>query len=53
LVQGTRRKDAANRSHHRDEHAIPDSGMIVYDALYAWLRTASTETHYALLFRKP
>lgn len=28
-----------------DDHAQLDRGMIVYDALFAWLRKASSETH--------
>lgn len=36
-----------------DDHAMLDAGMVVYDALYAWLRSARAETHNALLFRKP
>ncbi len=36
-----------------NDHAMLDAGMVVYDALYAWLRSARAETHNALLFRKP
>jgi rhodanese-related sulfurtransferase len=36
-----------------DDLAMLDAGMVVYDALYAWLRSARAETHNALLFRKP
>jgi hypothetical protein len=30
-----------------------EAGMIVYDGLYAWLRSARAETHDARLFAKP
>ena len=28
-------------------------GMVMYDALYAWLKTARTEQHNAKLFAAP
>ncbi|MCM2329205.1 MAG: chromate resistance protein [Lysobacter sp.] len=40
-------------AYFRDDHAMLDAGMVVYDALYAWLRSARAETHNALLFMKP
>lgn len=36
-----------------DDHAMLEQGMIVYDALYAWLRIARAEIHNADLFKKP
>ena len=35
-----------------DDHAMLEHGMVVYDALYAWLGTAASEVHNADLFRK-
>lgn len=35
---------------HADDHAMLDTGLLVYDALYAWARSASGETHDAALF---
>ena len=35
-----------------NDHAMLEQGMIVYDALYAWLRAARAEVHNADLFRK-
>jgi hypothetical protein len=35
-----------------DDHAMLEHGMIVYDALYAWIRGACAEIHTADLFRK-
>jgi rhodanese-related sulfurtransferase len=35
-----------------DDHTMLKHGMTVYDALYAWLRTARTEIHNAALFGK-
>ena len=35
-----------------DDHAMLEQGMIVYDALYAWLRSARAEAHNAALFTK-
>jgi rhodanese-related sulfurtransferase len=40
-------------TYFRDDHAMLGAGMVVYDALYAWLRSARAETHNALLFRNP
>lgn len=37
---------------HADDHHMLEQGMNVYDALYAWIRTASTEVHYADLFKQ-
>ncbi len=31
--------------HASDDHAMLEQGMLVYDALYAWCREATTETH--------
>ena len=36
----------------RDDHAMLEHGMVVYDALYAWLKTAVNEVHNADLFGK-
>ena len=35
-----------------DDHAMLEQGMIVYDALYAWIKSARTEVHNANLFKK-
>jgi hypothetical protein len=35
-----------------DDHAMLEQGMVIYDALYAWLRSARAEIHNADLFRK-
>jgi hypothetical protein len=35
-----------------DDHAMLEHGMIVYDALYAWIRTARAETDNADLAKK-
>lgn len=35
-----------------EDHAILEHGMVVYDALYAWIRSARAEIHNADLFRK-
>ncbi len=35
-----------------DDHAMLEQGMVVYDALYAWQKTAVNEIHSADLFRK-
>lgn len=35
-----------------DDHAMLAQGMVVYDALYAWLRSARTEAHNANLFKQ-
>lgn len=32
-------------NNYRDDHALLDQGMIVYDALYAWARHARGERH--------
>ena len=36
-----------------DDHAMLEQGMVVYDALYAWIRSARAEAHNAGLSRKP
>jgi hypothetical protein len=36
---------------YRDDAEMLDAGMTVYDALYAWSKTARTEPHNAALFR--
>ena len=33
-----------------DDHAMLEQGMIVYDAFYAWIRSARAEVHNAALF---
>ena len=35
---------------HEDDHAMLATGMLVYDALYAWLRAARNEVHNADMF---
>jgi hypothetical protein len=35
-----------------DDHAMLEHGMVVYDALHAWIRTARAEVHNADLFRQ-
>ncbi len=35
---------------HPDDHAMLATGMLVYDALYAWLKSARNEVHNADLF---
>jgi hypothetical protein len=35
-----------------DDHAMLEHGMVVYDALYAWIRAARAEIHNADLFKK-
>jgi rhodanese-related sulfurtransferase len=37
---------------YEDDHEMLRHGMVVYDALYAWLKTARNETHNADLFKK-
>jgi rhodanese-related sulfurtransferase len=34
-----------------DDHVMLEHGMVIYDALYAWLKTAANEVHNADLFR--
>jgi len=36
-----------------DDHEMLAHGMVMYDALYAWLKTARTEQHNAKLFAAP
>ena len=35
-----------------DDHAMLEQGMLVYDALYAWIKSARAEVHNANLFKK-
>ncbi len=35
-----------------DDHAMLEQGMVVYDALYAWLKSAGSEVNNADLFKK-
>jgi rhodanese-related sulfurtransferase len=35
-----------------DDHAMLKQGMVIYDALYAWVKSARAEVHNADLFRK-
>jgi len=35
-----------------DDHAMLDHGMVVYDALYAWIRSTRAEVHSADLSKK-
>ena len=37
---------------YADDHAMLEQGMVVYDALYAWIKSARGEVHNAALFRK-
>ena len=37
---------------HADDHAMLEQGMIMYDALYAWVKSAGNEVHNADLFHK-
>ena len=37
---------------YRDDHEMLKHGMLIYDALYAWLKTARAEIHNADLFKK-
>ena len=37
---------------YADDHEMLAQGMIVYDALYAWLKSARAEIHNADLFKK-
>ena len=39
-------------STHADDHAMLEQGMIMYDALYAWVKSAGNEVHNADLFHK-
>ena len=36
---------------HTDDHKMLEEGMIVYDALYAWAKSARAEIHNAALFK--
>ncbi|MCX7173579.1 MAG: chromate resistance protein [Proteobacteria bacterium] len=35
-----------------DDHAMLEQGMVIYDALYSWVKSARAETHNANLFKK-
>jgi rhodanese-related sulfurtransferase len=35
-----------------DDHAMLEQGMVIYDAFYAWIRSAQAEVHNADLFKK-
>ena len=37
---------------YQDDHEMLKHGMVIYDALYAWLKSARTEIHNADLFKK-
>ncbi len=37
---------------YRDDHEMLAHGMVMYDALYAWLKTAHAEIHNADLFKQ-
>jgi len=37
---------------YRNDHDMLAHGMVMYDALYAWLKTAHAEIHNADLFTK-
>jgi len=34
-----------------DDHAMLEQGMVIYDALYAWVKSARAEIHNADLFK--
>ena len=36
-----------------DDHAMLEHGMVVYDALYAWIRATRAQIHDSAAFRKP
>jgi rhodanese-related sulfurtransferase len=36
-----------------DDHAMLEQGMVIYDALYAWIKSAQGEVHNAALFKNP
>ena len=38
---------------YADDHQMLDEGMNVYDALYAWIKTARAEVHNADFFKQP
>ena len=38
---------------YRKDHNTLEHGMVLYDALYAWLKRATAEVHNADLFKKP
>ena len=35
-----------------NDHAMLEQGMVIYDALYAWCKSARAEVHNADLFKK-
>jgi len=35
-----------------DDHAMLEQGMVIYDALYAWIKSARAEIHNADLFKQ-
>jgi hypothetical protein len=35
-----------------DDHAMLEQGMVIYDALYAWVKSARAEIRNADLFKK-
>ena len=39
-------------ANYEDDHAMLEQGMVVYDALYAWISGARAEVHNARLFAK-
>ena len=39
-------------ANYPDDHAMLEQGMVVYDALYAWTRSARAEIHNANLFKQ-
>jgi len=41
-------------ANYPDDHAMLEQGMVIYDALYAWIRTTRADPHHAdRLKRKP
>ena len=37
---------------YQDDHALLEQGMVIYDALYAWVKSAGAEVRNADLFKK-
>ena len=38
---------------YADDHAMLEHGLVVYDALYAWIRATRAQVHDSAAFRKP
>ncbi len=37
---------------YTDDHTMLEQGVVIYDALYAWIKSAQSEVHNAALFKK-